>query len=240
MCGRFTRSNDYFSQRADQRSFLDELGVSWSEPLPASYNIAPTQQIAAVRDNQQDGRELAMLRWGLVPAWANDLAIGNRMINARAETVAEKPAFKRIFRRRRCLVLADGFYEWRRQGRQKQPFLIRFKDHRPFCFAGLWDRCAKVEPPVETCTIVTTSANELMAPLHDRMPVIIGPDDYDLWLDPAVQEPERLQPLLRPFAGDALEAFAVSPQVNNPRHNSPECIAPDAAADRASPSQLEL
>lgn len=226
MCGRFSRSNDFFSQHANQREFLNELGLSWAELLPPSFNIAPTQEIAAVRANDRDSHELVMLRWGLVPGWADDLSIGNRMINARAETIADKPAFKRIFRKQRCLILADGFYEWRKDGPKKQPFFIRFKDRRPFCFAGLWDRWSKVQPSVESCTIITTEANELMAPLHDRMPVIVAPENYNLWLDHAVQEPERLLPLLRPFASEPLEAFPVSSVVNSPRHNAPDCVAP--------------
>ncbi|HUY90813.1 MAG TPA: SOS response-associated peptidase [Pirellulales bacterium] len=226
MCGRFTRANDYFSDRARQQKFLQQLGLSEAPPLEPRYNIAPTQDIAAVRATADDGRELVVLHWGLVPSWAKDTAIGNRMVNARAETIAEKPAFRSAFRRRRCLIPADGFYEWQAQGRTKQPYLIRFKDRRLFCFAGLWEHWPKGEPPLESCTIITTDANELMATLHDRMPVIISPADYALWLDPAVEEPERLLPLLRPWAGDELEAIAVSTLVNNPRHESPQCLEP--------------
>jgi putative SOS response-associated peptidase YedK len=147
------------------------------------------------------------------------------MINARAESVADKPAYRTAFKKRRCLIVADGFYEWRKDGKAKQPYLIRLKGGGPFCFAGLWERWTRGEKPVETCTIITTDANELMAPIHDRMPVILSPADYGLWLDEAVQEPERLTPLLRPYAG-GLETFPVSPLVNSPRNNAPECLAP--------------
>lgn len=226
MCGRFTRANDYFSDKARQQKFLEQLGLTEAPVLPQRFNIAPSQEIPAVRATDDDRRELVMLHWGLVPSWAKDLAIGNRMVNARADTIAEKPAFRAAFRRRRCLIPADGFYEWQPQGRTKQPYLIRFKDQRLFCFAGLWEHWPKVEPPVESCTIITTDANEMMASLHDRMPVILSPADYALWLDPAVQEPERLLPFLRPYAGDDLEAVPVSTLVNNPRHESPQCIEP--------------
>lgn len=226
MCGRFTRANDYFSDRARQQKFLEQLGLADAPPLEPRFNIAPTQDVAAVRAKAGDGRELAMLHWGLVPSWAKDLKIGNRLVNARAETIAEKPAFRSAFRRRRCLIPADGFYEWQVQGRAKQPYLIRFRDRRLFCFAGLWEHWPKGEPQVESCTIITTDANPLMSTLHDRMPVIVSPSDYALWLDPAIEEPERLSPLLRPWAGDDLETLAVSTLVNNPRHESPQCIEP--------------
>ena len=218
MCGRFTRSNDYFSEKANQRTFLGQLGLAFSEPIRPNYNVAPTQDVAAVR-SVDDRRELVSLRWGLVPGWAPDLAIGSRMINARAESVAEKPSYRSAFKKRRCLIVADGFFEWQKQGKTKQPYLIRLKGAEPFCFAGLWERWKEVE----TCTIITTEANELMAPIHDRMPVILAPADYALWLDEAVQEPERLTPLLRPFAG-AMEAYPVRALVNNVRNNSAECL----------------
>jgi putative SOS response-associated peptidase YedK len=226
MCGRFSRANDYFSERANQRTFLDQLGLAFSGPIPPNYNVAPTQNVAAVRSTDNDQRELVSLRWGLVPGWATDLAIGARMINARADTIAEKPAYRSAFKRRRCLIVADGFFEWRKAGKAKQPYLIRLKGAGPFCFAGLWERWTKGEKPVESCTIITTDANELMAPIHDRMPVIVSPADYALWLDEAIQEPERLTPLLRPYASERMEAYPVSTLVNSPRNNSPECLEP--------------
>lgn len=198
------------------------------EPLQPRFNIAPTQPVAVVRFGP-GARQLAWLKWGLVPSWARDASIGNRLINARAESVADKPAFRTAFRRRRCLVLADGFYEWRRTGAKKQPFFIRLRDDRPFAFAGLWESWEGADhSSLETCTILTTGPNELMKPIHDRMPVILASDDYEHWLDPAVQEPEQLAPLLRPYPSDAMLALAVGTHVNNPRNDGPECIVPAA------------
>jgi putative SOS response-associated peptidase YedK len=173
-------------------------------------------------------RRLDLLRWGLVPYWADDPGIGNRMINARAETVAEKPAFRDSFKKRRCLVVADGFYEWKKVGGGlKQPYRIRRRDRLPFAFAGLWDRwrdrSAAGAPPLETFTILTTAVAPEIAELHDRMPVILEPAAYDLWLDRAVADPGRLAPLLRP-RGEALEAYPVSRLVNNPANESPDCL----------------
>jgi putative SOS response-associated peptidase YedK len=210
-------------------------------PLAPRFNIAPTQPVAAVRLAPESGqRQLAFLKWGLVPAWAKDPAIGNRLINARAESVAEKPAFRAAFRRRRCLVVADGFYEWQRSGGRKQPYFIRLRDDRPFAFAGLWESWEGKDVPrtfwetvpgtslLETCTLITTGPNELMEPIHNRMPVILAPNDYDRWLDPAIQEPDALRPLLRPYPASAMLALPVSPHVNNPRNDDAECIAPAA------------
>jgi putative SOS response-associated peptidase YedK len=225
MCGRFTRSKDYFSEHANQAKFLDQLGLAFAQPIRPNYNVAPTQDVAAVR-SVADQRELVSLRWGLVPSWATDLGIGSKMINARAETIAEKPSYRNALKKRRCLIVADGFYEWKREGKAKQPHLIRFKGGRPFCFAGLWERWSKGEQPVETCTIITTGPNKLMEAIHDRMPVIVAPEDYGLWLDGAVQEPERVTPLLRPFPDADMEAYPVSTLVNSPRNDSPECVEP--------------
>ncbi|HEV7224065.1 MAG TPA: SOS response-associated peptidase [Pirellulales bacterium] len=225
MCGRFTRSSN-FTEHANQATFLGQLGLWQPISAPPRYNIAPTQQIAAVRSDDHDRHELVMLRWGLVPGWAPDLAIGAKMINARGESVAEKPSFRHAFKKRRCLVLADGFYEWKKAFKAKQPYFIHLKGGEPFCFAGLWERWSRGEKPVETCTIITTEANALMKPLHDRMPVIVAPADYGLWLDAAVQEPERLTPLLRPYADAEMEAYPVSTLVNSPKNNSPKCLEP--------------
>jgi putative SOS response-associated peptidase YedK len=170
---------------------------------------------------------LARLRWGLIPSWAKDPAIGNRMINARAETVAEKPAFRAAFRRRRCLVVADGFYEWARGGKPRQPYFIRMHDDRPFAFAGLWESWqGPDEGPVESCTLLTTEPNELLEPIHNRMPLILGEDDYDQWLDPALQRPDALQPLLRPLPSDQMTAEKISTYVNSPANDDPRCIEP--------------
>jgi putative SOS response-associated peptidase YedK len=168
-----------------------------------------------------------MPRWGLVPPWARDAATGNRLINARAETVSEKPAFRRAYRERRCLVPADGFYEWRREGAVKRPFYIRMRDGAPFAFAGIWERWEGIRgESVETCAILTTEPNDLMAPIHDRMPLILPPEEYGRWLDPSVRATESLAPLLRPFPSGPLEAYPVGRTVNNPQTEGPSLIRP--------------
>jgi putative SOS response-associated peptidase YedK len=222
MCGRFTLTTPM--------PVLAELFLFPEAATPEPrYNIAPTQAVATVRALAGiDKRELAFLRWGLVPSWADDLAIGNRLINARSETVAAKPSFRSAFKCRRCLVLADGFYEWQKLGTRKQPFYFRLRDGKPFAFAGLWERWEKAGAPVESCTILTTEANDVLRPVHERMPVILGPKDYDLWLDPSPQKPELLQALLRPYPPGEMTGFPVSPLVNNPRNNSSRCIEPAA------------
>lgn len=195
--------------------------------MPPRYNIAPTQPVAAIRLTAETGkREFAALRWGLVPSWATDLKIGSRLINARSETAVSKPAFRAAFAKRRCLIPADGFYEWQPQGKEKQPYLIGMKDGEPFVFAGLWERWQGENlPPLETCTILTTTANELMKPLHERMPVILAPADCQCWLDPTTPKAEA-EALLRPWAADTLNAVPVGKWVNNPRHDDPRCLEP--------------
>ena len=168
------------------------------------------------------------MRWGLIPPWAKDLSIGSRMINARAETLAVKPAFRSALRERRCLVMADGFYEWQQKAGGKQPYHVVKKDGSPFAFAGLWEHR---EPPgggepVASCTIITTEANELVRTFHERMPVILDQEDLDLWLDPKVTDPPRVLPLLRPYPADRMKAYRVSSVVNSPRHESEECVRP--------------
>jgi putative SOS response-associated peptidase YedK len=202
------------------------FGVAAESAQPLLFNIAPSQGVAAVRVASGGSRELCSLKWGLVPSWADDVAIGNRMINARAETVATKPAYRKAFGSRRCLIVADGFYEWQKTGRQKQPFYIRLKDERPFGFAGVWEKWSKAGEPLESCSIITTDANELVAPIHNRMPVIVPPEAYDLWLSPDTQEVELLQSLLRPYPADGMVAFPVSTLVNSPTRNSADCIQP--------------
>jgi putative SOS response-associated peptidase YedK len=198
------------------------------------YNIAPTQDVLAVRAAEGGQREAAMLRWGLVPSWAKELQSGAPLINARAETVAEKPAFRTALRRRRCLIPADGFYEWQQSGAargKKQPYYIHRRDERPFAFAGLWERwTAKDSPPpeqfaIESCTIVTTAANATLAPLHDRMPVVLAEGDYALWLDPALQDAAAVVPLLAPCDDEELIAEPVSTHVNRVANDDPGCIA---------------
>jgi putative SOS response-associated peptidase YedK len=223
MCGRFTLT-------VDPDELMDAFpGVT----LPAEgaltprYNIAPSQAVAVVANNGKHAIEF--FKWGLIPSWAKDPAIGNRMINARAETLAEKPSFRSAFKKRRCLILADGFYEWRTEpgSKTKTPMYIRLKSGEPFAFAGLWEAWRAPEDRATlSCTIITTTPNSLMEKIHDRMPAILKPDAYDRWLDPAEQEPDRLSSLLRPYPASHMTAYAVSRLVNKPEIDSPECIAP--------------
>jgi putative SOS response-associated peptidase YedK len=170
---------------------------------------------------------LVWLRWGLVPSWADDPSIGNRLINARAETAASKPAFRAAMRQRRCLVVADGFYEWQRTGKQKIPHMVRMRDDRPFGFAGLWETWeGPNHSAVESCTLLTTEANQVVRPIHDRMPVIIAPSDYERWLDPTVTNAEKIAPLLRPYPSNEMTAYTVSPLVNSPTNDDARCVEP--------------
>ena len=221
MCGRFTLFEP-------DQVLAREFGVSDFPPRSPRYNIAPSQQITAVRATPSgSGREIALLRWGLIPSWSKDPAAGNRLINARAETAREKPSFRNAFRRHRCLIPTSGFYEWQRQERGKQPYFIRMRNGHPFAFAGLWDRWESPdEVAVETCTILTTAANDVLAPIHDRMPAIVAPREYDRWLDPSLKDPDALAPLLVPFPPEAMLAFPVSPRVNAPSTDDEGCIAP--------------
>lgn len=221
MCGRFTLFEP-------DKVLSREFGVSGETKLSPRYNIAPSQPVAAVRAAPAGyGRELALLRWGLIPSWSKDPAIGGRLINARAETAREKPSFRNAFRKRRCLIPANGFYEWRRLERGKQPYFVRMRDERVFAFAGLWDRWeGPDEEAVETCTILTTPANAVLAPIHDRMPVILPPGEYDRWLDPSLKDPDALAPLLVPFPPEGMLAYPVSPRVNAPSTDDEGCMAP--------------
>jgi len=219
MCGRFTLR----TSPAVLAEIFEVLRMPDFEPR---YNIAPTQQVVAVRQNPAlKHREAALLRWGLVPSWADDPSIGNRLINARADTVATKPSFRSAFKSRRCLVLADGFYEWQKIGSRKQPYLITLRNGAPFAFAGLWESWKKAEPPLESCTLITTDANAVLEPIHDRMPVILPEEHYDAWLNPATPAAE-LQELLKPYPASEMQSQPVSTLVNNPRNDSPECVRP--------------
>jgi len=220
MCGRFTltASGDTLAETFD----LDEAPT-----VSPRYNIAPTQPVAAVRLSPDAGkRELTFLHWGLIPSWSKDTQIGSRLINARAETITEKPSFRTAFKRRRCLIPASGFYEWQRQGNQKQPVYVQAQHGTVFAFAGLWETWHGADgSEIESCTILTTEPNELMRDIHNRMPVIIEPADYSMWLDPG-PNPEDALHLLRPYPADQMIASPVSTFVNNPRNDTPECIAP--------------
>jgi putative SOS response-associated peptidase YedK len=217
MCGRFTLRTNW-TQIA--RVFQLE---QWDELRPR-YNIAPESMIACVRLNPETGRrECVSLRWGLIPSWSKDATIARKLINARSETVAEKPSFRSAFRARRCLVLADGFYEWLREGKKKQPYYIRLEPDQPFAFAGLWERWSREGVDVQTCTILTTDANERLQAVHNRMPVILDPKDAADWLDPAAG---RADELMVPYPSDAMTLFPVSDIVNRATFDAPECIQP--------------
>lgn len=215
MCGRYTVSNPG-----------EILGHDQEPEMAARYNVAPTQAAPVVVAGEDGSRRLASMRWGLVPYWAKDPEIGHRAINARSETVPEKPTFRDSFARRRCLVAADGFFEWQKVPGGKQPYLIRLEAGAPFAFAGLWDRWRGSQGRVlETFTILTTTPNSLVAPIHDRMPVILGPAARDRWLDRAV-DPKLLDEILRPYPASAMEAVPVSDLVNSPANDSLACLRP--------------
>jgi len=220
MCGRFTL-------RVGPEQIANLFSVAQMPPLAARYNIAPTQPVLAVRASYAgSGREATYLNWGLIPSWAKDPGIGSRMINARSETAAQKPSFRAAFKYRRCLIPADGFYEWQKVAGGKQPQLIGLKEGGLFGLAGLWERWERDGSAIESCTILTTEANELLAPIHNRMPVILQEEDYDEWLDRSVQRADPLLHLMRPFPADLMTCTPVSTHVNNPRHEDPACVAP--------------
>jgi len=228
MCGRYVLKT-LLQSVMDLFSAVPEQSDLFTTPR---FNIAPTQDLPVIRLDEQGHRRIALLRWGLIPSWANDPAIGNRMINARAETVAEKPAFKRAFEHRRCIIPADGFYEWKKLGKAKQPFYVHRSDDRPLGLAGLWERWRRDDKMIDSFTILTTSANDLMRPIHDRMPVIIPAAEYGTWLNPRAA-PAELLPLLRPSDDATLIATPVSTRVNSPKNDDAGCIE---GAESAPPS----
>ena len=230
MCGRFTQRYTWEEVQAS----LNLIGPAPN--LRPRYNVAPSQKVAAVRSSD-DGRSLSMLRWGLIPSWAREPNIGYKLINARAETASSKPSFRAAWRARRCLIPADGFYEWTRRGGEKQPWLFGLKDGGPFAFAGLWEQWTVPEgaaytgslaewapgEAIETCTILTTAANAAVARIHNRMPVILPPDAYEPWLSGEAVP-------LGPYPADAMTAHPVSTLVNKPANDDPRCVEPVAAA----------
>jgi len=220
MCGRFALF-------ALGQEVAEQFGVLIDHDLEPRYNIAPTQPVAAVRLAANSGeREFTYVHWGLIPSWAKDPKIGSRMINARSETAAEKPSFRAAFKRRRCLIPASGFYEWQKLSDRKQPTFIHGADGRLLGLAGLWEVWHSSDGSVvESCTILTTQPNELMAPIHNRMPVIIAPEDYSMWLDPDPQPQDALH-LMRPYGSAEMNAYAVSTAVNSPRNDFAACIEP--------------
>lgn len=220
MCGRYALYTDYAIIL--ERFHIEESAVGEGEYSP-SYNIAPSQKVLAIVNDGTKNR-LGYLKWGLVPPWAKDQKIGYKMINARAETAAEKPSFRHAFKKKRCLIIADAFYEWQRTDEGKIPMLAKLKSGKPFAFAGLWETWQSPEgETVNTCTILTTQANRVMGTIHDRMPVMLSEEGEKLWLDPQ-QDPQVLEELLKPFDSEEMETFEVSDAVNSPKHNGPELI----------------
>ena len=218
MCGRYTLIADLGDLA--QRFEFDGTDFSYDP----GYNIAPTESVLTVRNI--DGREAAFMRWGLIPFWAKDPKIGARMINARAETVAEKPAFRNALKKRRCLVLADGYYEWQKTPVGKRPYRIILKSGEPFAMAGLWETWRDTQGNVvPSCTIITTAANDYLAPIHNRMPVILPPESEELWLEPEVEDPTTLSGILAPYPDEGMDAYEVSTMVNYAQNVGPEVIA---------------
>ncbi len=203
------------------------------------YNIAPTQEQWTLGLDAQGAPAVTQRRWGLIPYWADDPAIGNRMINARADSLMDKPAFREAFERRRCLILADGYYEWTGMGKSKVPMFFHMKDKRAFAMAGLWERWEKGSTPVETCTVVTTDASLRTSAYHPRMPVLLDLDSAERWLDRSMAPAAALR-LLKPYENDDLDCYQVSKLVNRPANDSPECIAPADAAEGDSSLTLGL
>lgn len=218
MCGRYSLLADLgeLAQRF-------EFDGDW-DAFERKYNIAPTQDVLTVVGGKS--RRGGYMRWGLIPSWAKDKSIGSRMINARAETVGEKPSFRNALRRRRCLILADGFYEWQRLGEQRRPMRIVMRSGEPFAFAGLWETWRDPQGDIiPSCTIITTSANNTLSPIHDRMPVILPRNLEDFWLDDSVTDPDALTNVLNPYDDGKMEAYEVSTLVNSARNDGPEVMA---------------
>ncbi|QJC52359.1 SOS response-associated peptidase [Paenibacillus albicereus] len=221
MCGRYTLTVTL--EELMLRFLIGQGGAADYEPR---YNIAPAQMVLAIIHDGEKNR-LGELKWGLVPPWADDPKIGSRMLNARSETAAAKPAFREPLRRKRCLIPADGFYEWQQRDGGKQPLRITLKNGEPFAMAGLYETWISPEgEKLSTCTVLTTEPNELMRPIHDRMPVILRPEDEALWLDRGMRDPQRLQPLLRPYPPEEMRAYPVRREVGSVRSQGPACIEP--------------
>ncbi len=215
MCGRYVRARS-------SDAYASLFNLPDTPDLSPSWNIAPTQPVLIVRV-VEGVKHCTMLRWGLIPFWVKDKK--TNLINARSETVLEKPAFKGAVKRRRCLIFADGYYEWKTLGpKAKQPYYFRMADDQPFAFAGIWDQWSGEGPTLESCSILTTSANELSASVHDRMPVILRGDDAQAWIDPKVEDLAQIAELMRPFPADAMACVAVSSRVNSVKNNGIECI----------------
>ena len=232
MCGRYTlrHTTQQIVARFEVTEVIDATFAEMRVDAPR-YNIAPTQPIAVITENSQ--RVMEMMRWGLVPSWAKNPSIGSRLLNARAETLPEKPSFRTALTRRRCIVPADGFYEWKKQGKAKQPMRIHRKDDELFAFAGLWDEWQSPDgSPLRSCTIITVGPNELMASIHNRMPAMLCPEDEGAWLKGSLQSVPELLSLLTPYPDEEIEAYPVSANVNSVANDDSCCIKPfDAPAD---------
>jgi putative SOS response-associated peptidase YedK len=235
MCGRFTITTPLSELK--EAFDVEVVAPELEQQPPQRFNVAPSQEVLSVRV-VEERRRLDLLRWGLVPFWAKDTKIGYKLINARSETAQKLPAFRGAFPRHRCLVLADGFYEWLREGKKKLGHHIRRRDGRPFAMAGLWERwrgpARDAEVPLESCTVLTVEANGLVSRIHDRMPAILRPEDVGPWLDRGTPVDEA-QALLRPFAEDELVMVPVGPWVNDARHEGKECLAPPVEAPARGP-----
>ncbi|HEY9162260.1 MAG TPA: SOS response-associated peptidase [Desulfomonilia bacterium] len=215
MCGRFVFTDPSKIKRLMPDADIDQIRIEFAP----NYNIAPSQNIPAILNDGSN--KVRLIRWGLVPSWAKDISIGYRMINARAETLTEKPSFKKLINERRCLIFAEGFYEWKKNGKAKEPYFIHMKDSLAFTFAGLWDIWEREGNAIVSGTIITTAANSLVADIHERMPVIMPPDSYDLWLG---HDRVDVMNFLKPYPAEEMDAYPVSPLVNSPLNNSADCI----------------
>lgn len=220
MCGRFTLTADF-------QRIIDRFDINVAlkeEEYNVNYNTAPTDLVLSVINDGQHNR-LGYFKWGLIPAWSKDEKVGSKMINARSESVEVKPSFKHAFQKRRCLVIADSFYEWKKTQHGKVPYRIKLKSDELFAMAGIWEGWKSLDGEMRyTCSILTTQSNQVMAPIHDRMPVILKPDAEKIWLDPSLKDSEKLKKLLVPYPDNQLEAYQVSQKVNSPKNNSLELI----------------
>ena len=218
MCGRFTLFTNI-------EEIIDRFNIqsAFNDEYHSSYNVAPTHSVLSVINDGTKNR-LGYLRWGLIPSWAKDEKIGYKMINARSETIAEKVSFKNAYKNKRCLILADSFYEWKKTPERKIPMRIKLKNNAPFGMAGLWESWKSPNGMVHSCTVITTTPNELMTSIHDRMPVILRPEDEEIWLDSSIHDTEYLKQFLKPIDSQHMEAFEVSSNVNSPKNNAPHLI----------------
>ena len=229
MCGRYRASK----RKQEVEEYFDTVSGKGEEDWIPRYNIAPTQPVPVIRQHPKEPvRKLSTMRWGLIPSWVKDASGSARMINARSETAATQPAFRDAMKLRRCLIPADGFYEWKKNGKIRQPYCFEVTDGKLFAFAGLWERWKNPNGEwIRSCTILTTAANALTAPVHDRMPVILNPNDYDFWLDPGMNDTTALADLLKPFTAEAMRSYPVSPQINNVNNDNEESGRPIQLSD---------